>query len=105
MTIQEFLEEEKKKFHDEYSAFNLSNRVSVPEYNAHTSWLKEHDTHLINFILDKVATGEKEKWVKIFDYHNDVSNDRHTAMRNTARVEIEYWDKYPSTIINQLRIK
>jgi hypothetical protein len=46
-----------------------------------------------NKVLD-LAKEEKEKWVKIFDYHSDMSNERHSAMRNIARVEIQYWENY-----------
>ena len=36
----------------------------------------------------KCLQGEVEKWIKIFDYHSDMSNDRHSTMRNVARTEI-----------------
>ena len=42
--------------------------------------------------------GKKEKWVKVLDYHNDMSNERHSAMRNVARTEINYWKNYKPTI-------
>ena len=41
-----------------------------------------HDT------MEEIKKEEKEKWVKVFDYHNDMSNERHSAMRNVARTEI-----------------
>lgn len=44
-------------------------------------------------IRKEVAQEEKERWVKIFDYHNDLASGRHTFYREAARVEIEYWDK------------
>ena len=30
-----------------------------------------------------------ERWKKVFDYHNDMSNERHSTMRNVARTEIK----------------
>lgn len=36
---------------------------------------------------------ECEKWIKVFDYHNDMSNERHSTIRNVARTEIEYFKK------------
>ncbi len=42
--------------------------------------------------------GEIDKWTKIFDYHSDVSNERHTIMRMTARVEIDYFKSKLSKI-------
>lgn len=35
------------------------------------------------FIDENIA-----RWVKVFDYHSDMSNERHSAMRNVARTEI-----------------
>ena len=45
--------------------------------------------------------GEKDKWIKIFDYHSDVSNERHTIMRMVARVEIDYFDSKIKEILLQ----
>ena len=34
-----------------------------------------------------------------------MSNERHSAMRNVARTEINYWKNYKPTIINNLKVK
>ena len=37
----------------------------------------------------KYLQSDIERWTKVFDYHNDMSNERHSTMRNVARTEIE----------------
>ena len=56
-------------------------------------WIEEKFKELEASIRKEVAQQEKEKWIKIFDYHSDLSNEKNTYARNSARVEIEYWDK------------
>jgi len=107
-----FLEEEREKFNLQFCE-NYDWWITDEEPEAKPSlvkeWLKDHDTRLINFILDtvmeEIKKEEKEKWVKVFDYHNDMSNERHSAMRNVARTEINYWKNYKPTIINNLKVK
>lgn len=51
------------------------------------------DTKEIKFFLKqsfiKYLQSDIERWVKVFNYHNDVSNERHSTMRNVAMTEIE----------------
>ena len=37
----------------------------------------------------KYFQSEVERWIKVFDYHCDMSDERHLTMRNVARTEIE----------------
>lgn len=37
----------------------------------------------------KYLQADIERWTKVFDYHNDMSNERHSTMRNVARTEIQ----------------
>lgn len=60
----------------------------------HQEKLKQALTQYSNTLREKIAKEEKEKWIKVFDYHNDMSNERHSSMRNVARVEIDYWTNF-----------
>ena len=77
MTIQEFLEEEKKKFWDKLDYDPLVNHL-----------ISERDTRLINFILDKANEVVAKKSVYDHDYGLEI-----------------VFTKDISTTINQLRVK
>lgn len=72
------------------SNFHCSNHGYVDFTPKCSICVKELETS----IRKEVAQEEKERWVKIFDYHNDLASGRHTFYREAARVEIEYWDKF-----------
>ena len=55
--------------------------TGVCDMNVAKSFLKQ------SFI--KYFQSEVERWIKVFDYHCDMSDERHLTMRNVARTEIE----------------
>lgn len=95
MTIEEFLKQQQNKFNSEIMCANSYGLTKIGVYTVDSTpqidWLKDHDTRLINFILDKVEEEieNKENLVKNGYEHSPVYFDKDDVL----------------TIINQLRIK
>lgn len=62
--IQEFLEEEMLRLHDNYSAFKTDDKETRDRIENYKKWWQDHDTRIINFILGEVEREvENEKYV------------------------------------------
>lgn len=82
MTYEQIEKEFDERFTpDWWKGFGVTDDIDKMGIEGIKSFLKQ------SFI--KCLQGEVEKWIKIFDYHSDMSNKRHSTMRNVARTEIE----------------
>ena len=91
--IKEF---DKQFMYHEDVSFDGSGEMQLilqAEHIGEANKLVPHIKRFISNIYIKIAEEQRKRWLDIFKYHADSSNELHLFMRNTAHTEIDYWQE------------